>query len=120
VNIMDSIDFAKLFNQSILNQKQVDIEYRLYYNKETGEPLFYSMDGQAEGEEYINISKAQYDEGRYDLVVKNGTIENLIDAVSWSKLVLSESGTGCRDDNVMIVDAESDKKWKLKTYYQNQ
>jgi hypothetical protein len=117
---MDPIEFAKLFNQSIIEQKQVDIEYRLYYNKETGKPLFYSMDAQTEGEDYINISKEQYDEGRYDLVVRNGTIENLIDAVSWSKLVPSDSGISCRADNVMIVDAEGDKKWALKTYHQKQ
>jgi len=112
---MDPIEFAKLFNDLLPKNIKVDFEYRLYYNKETGEPLFYSME-QPSGD-YIVVTKQQYTEGRHDLVIRNGVIEQLVDAVSWSKLVPSDSGTGCNPNNVMIVDDSSNVKWKIKTYY---
>ena len=111
---MDPNEFAKLFNQLILDNK-VDFEYRLYYNKQTGEPIAYTME-ELEGD-YIKVTHEQYAEGRYDLVVRNGIIERLLDSVSWTKLVPSNAGTGCRADNVMIVDTNSDTKWEIKTYY---
>jgi len=111
---MDPNEFAKLFNQLIPDNK-VDFEYRLYYNKQTGEPIAYTME-ELEGD-YIKVTHKQYAEGRYDLVVRNGIIERLLDSVSWTKLVPSNAGTGCRADNVMIVDTNSDTKWEIKTYY---
>ena len=112
---MDENEFIKLFNQIISANKPVDFEYRLYYNKETEEPLFYTME-QPIGD-YITVTQQQHSEGRYDLLVRGENIIRLIDAVSWTKLVPSKSGTGCRADNVMIVDSNSDTKWAIKTYY---
>tara|TARA_R110000803_G_scaffold9968_3_gene30982 strand:+ start:483 stop:836 length:354 start_codon:yes stop_codon:yes gene_type:complete len=115
---MNSEEFIKLFNQTVAKAKiKVDYEYRLYYNKETGEPLFYSMEGHPEGS-FIVVTKEQYAEGRHDLNIRKGVIERLIDSVNWTKLVPSnEEGTSTRADNVMIVDDNGAAKWKLKTYY---
>lgn len=115
---MNSVDFGELFNKITQVKKIVDFEYRLYYNKETNKPLFYTME--KPNGDYIIVTHQQYSEGRHDIIIVDGNIKSLANAVSWSKLVPSDSGTGCRANNVMIVDAESDKKWKLKTYYQNQ
>lgn len=112
---MDPVEFAKLFNQTIPDIK-VDFEYRLYYNKQTGEPIAYTME-ELEGD-YIEVTAEQYAQGRYDLVIRNGIIERLIDSVSWTKLVPSNAGTGCRADNVMIVEPNSNTKWGIKTYYE--
>ena len=112
---MTDEELALLFDQIMSNNKPVDFEYRLYYNKETEEPLFYTME-QPIGD-YITVTQKQHSEGRYDLIVRNGNIINLIDAVSWTKLVPSELGTSCREDNVMIVDSSSNAKWTTKTHY---
>ena len=113
---MTEEELAQLFDQIIADNKPVDYEYRLYYNKETGEPLFYSMEGQHDGN-YITVTQKQHSEGRYDILVLKGKIVRQNDAVSWTKLVPSETGTRCRADNVMIVDNNSDIKWTSKTYY---
>lgn len=112
---MTGEELAKLFDQIIADNKSVDYEYRLYYNKETGEPLFYSMED-LDGD-YLTVTREQHSEGRYDILVLNGKIVRQNDAVSWTKLAPSETGTRCRADNVMIVDNNSDIKWASKTYY---
>ena len=117
---MDEDVFA-ILNSLIANieKNKVDYEYRLYYNKETYEPLFYTMDDKSQGD-YIVVSKEQYTEGRYDVRIRNGTIEKLVDAEIWTKLVPNQDGlTTTRADNIMIVDQEGPTKWKLKTYYQD-
>ena len=114
---MDSQEFVKLFDQTVAKVKiKVDYEYRLYYNKDTGVPLFYTMEGQPDGD-YIEITKEEYTNGRYDILIHKGGIKNLVDAVSWTKLVPSNEGISTREDNVMIVDDNGAAKWKLKTYY---
>ena len=112
---MDEAALLQLINQMTPENKPVDLEYRLYYNKETNEPLFYTME-QPDGD-YIVVTHEQYSVSRYDLIIHNGIIVHLIDAVSWTKLVPSDSGTSCRADNVMIVDSTSNTKWASKTYY---
>ena len=112
--------FAILNNLiSDLEKNKVDYEYKLYYNKETCEPLFYTMDDKSQGD-YIVVSKERYTEGRYDIRIRNGIIEKLEDAVTWTKLVPDQDGeTSTRADNVMIVDKEGTNRWKIKTYYQD-
>ena len=73
---MTEEELALLFDQIISNNKPVDFEYRLYYNKETEEPLFYTME-QPIGD-YITVTQKQHSEGRYDLLVRGGNIINLI------------------------------------------
>jgi hypothetical protein len=107
-------EFNQLFTNIIKPKKPVDINYRLYYNKETGKPLQYTIDEQ-DGD-YIVITKQQYAESRYDSVVINGKLTTVNNAVRWSKLVPSNEGVACAVDNVMIVDRDSSTKWKIKTH----
>ena len=75
------------------------------------------MDDKSQGD-YIVVSKEQYTEGRYDVRIRNGIIEKLVDAEVWTKLVPSNEGTTTRADNVMIIDQNGSFKWKIKSYYQ--
>ena len=108
-------EFNQLFTDIIKSKKPVDINYRLYYNKETGKPLQYTIDEQ-DGD-CIVITKQQYAESRYDSVVINGKLTTVNNAVRWSKLVPGNEGVACATNNVMIVDDNGAVKWKLKTYY---
>lgn len=112
--MIDPDEFNQLFTNIVKPKKPVDINYRLYYNKETGKPLQYTTDEQ-DGD-YIVITKQQYAESRYDSVVINEKLTTANDAVRWSKLVPSNEGVACAINNVMIVDSNSSTKWKIKTY----
>ena len=116
-NAMDNTDFAKLFNQIVKKVKiKVDYEYRLYYNKVNGKPIRYTTDTVDQGD-YLVISKQQYAEGRYDILVIDEKIRTLNSFDQWTKLVPAKHGISTRADNVMIVDDNGAAKWKLKTYY---
>jgi hypothetical protein len=116
---MDSEEFAKLFNQTVAKVKiKVDYEYRLYYNIDTGKPIEYTTDA-LDGENYLVITKQQYAEGRYDILVIDRELRTLNTIEQWTKLVPSNEGISTREDNVMIVDDNGANKWKLKTYYRD-
>ena len=116
-NTMDSEEFIKLFNQTVAKVKiKVDYEYRLYYNIDTGKPIEYTTDA-LDGENYLVITKQQYAEGRYDILVIDRELRTLNTIEQWTKLVPSNEGISTREDNVMIVDDNGTAKWKLKTYY---
>jgi hypothetical protein len=116
-NVMDSEEFAKLFNQTVAKVKiKVDYEYRLYYNIDTGKPIEYTTEILDE-ENYLVISKQEYAESRYDILVIDGEIRTPDSIEQWTKLVPDKHGVSTRADNVMIVDDNGAAKWKLKTYY---
>jgi hypothetical protein len=118
-NAMDNADFAKLFNQIVKKVKiKVDYEYRLYYNKVNGKPIRYTTDTVDQGD-YLVISKQQYAEGRYDILVIDEKIRTLNSFDQWTKLVPAKHGISTRADNVMIVDDNGAAKWKIKTYYRD-
>lgn len=118
-NAMDNADFVKLFNQIVKKVKiKVDYEYRLYYNKVNGKPIRYTTDTVDQGD-YLVISKQQYAEGRYDILVIDEKIRTLNSFDQWTKLVPAKHGISTRADNVMIVDDNGDAKWKIKTYYRD-
>ena len=107
-------EFVKLINASAERvNKPVDFTYRLYYNKRTGEPIAYSME-ELEGD-YVEVSKEQYHEGRYDVVIKDNNIVYLASVQYIRKLVPDQNGIPCVKNNVLIVDKTSSAKWKLKT-----
>ncbi len=93
------------------------IFFRLYYNKETGEPITYSME-ELEGD-YIDITKLEYAECRYDIKVKDGKIQK-ISGISIGKLVPcswgSDTGQRTSPYDVSIIDEDSIVRWKMKTY----
>ena len=114
---MDHEEFAKLFNQTVAKVKiKVDYEYRLYYNIDTGKPLAYTTEV-LNGENYLVISKQEYAESRYDILVIDGELRTLNSIEQWTKLVPDKHGISTRADNVMIVDNNGSAKWRLKTYY---
>lgn len=86
-------------------------EYRLYYDKATGEPIFYTMED--EDGDYIVITKEQYAEGRYDVIVKDGKITRPKNSAI-GKLVPSEEGFGTLKKDISIVSDEV--YWSMKTY----
>jgi len=111
---MDEQQFAELFNQTTKQNKPVDLVYKLYYNKETGNPVQYATD-ELEGD-YIEITKQQYAESRYDSLVIDGVLTSVTEVESWTKIVPGNEGVACATNNVMIVDSNSSTKWKIKTY----
>lgn len=86
-------------------------EFRLYYIKATGEPLFYTMENE-EGD-YIRITKEQFAECRYDIIVKDGKITKPKN-IAIGKLVPSNIGFGTHATDISIVG--SDQYWSVKTY----
>ena len=99
---------------SQMETTKIEPEYRLYYDLESGEPLYYSMEDLPG--DYITVDKKIYEEGRYDVKIVDGKLLRLSVKKS-QKLIPSDSGTPTAKDNVLIVDPNSDFKWKLKIYY---
>ena len=99
--------------KNLPEQKTVELEYRLYYDSESGEPLFYTSTD--EPGTYIVVDKSTYDTSNYHCVVKDGKIINLNIVGAYRKLVPSNTGVTTHTDNVMIVE-ETGKHWTIKTY----
>jgi hypothetical protein len=108
-------EIQKLFADYVPPKIKVDREYRLYYNKTTGEPLQYTTNV-LQGD-FVNITKQEYAESRYDVVVVKEKLVKINSIDQWTKLVPSKDGISTREDNVMIVDHTATMKWKLKTFY---
>jgi len=104
-NFFDALD--------ILNDQEArhEIFFRLYYDPETKEPLFYSMEDKPG--EYITITAEEFAEMRYDVVVKDGKIRR-VRATSIGKLVPSDIGHGTLQNDISIVGDE--QYWEMKTY----
>jgi len=95
-------------------QPAFELEYRLYYDAKTGEPLFYTT--QDEPGIYIIVDKQFYDESRYDIYIKDGKIER-IKCEPLGKLVLSIDGTATHPTDITIISkTEQSTHWKIKTY----
>ena len=99
--------------KSISQPQPAELEYRLYYDPESGEPLFYTSTD--EPGTYIVVDKTTYNIGNYHCVVKDGKIFNLNTVGAYRKLVPSDTGVTTHTDNVMII-TETGKNWAIKTY----
>ena len=108
---MSDAFFEALQNVKIENES-IAYEYRLYYDKETGSPLFYSMED-VPGD-YLQIDLETYSQSRYDIIVVDNQIK-LLQKSGLKKLLPGTEGTPCCVDNVMIVDLSSPLKWSFKT-----
>ena len=86
------------------------IEFRLYYDADN-KPLYYSMED-SEGD-YIEITKEEFAECRYDIVIKDGKIKK-VSGAPVGKLVPSTVGYGTLQNDVSIVGTE--QYWSTKTY----
>jgi len=85
--------------------------FRLYYDIETGGPLFYSMEDKPG--DYITITAKEFAELRLDITVKDGKI-NRLRSTSIGKLVPAHFGHGTTKDDITIVGDE--QYWEMKTY----
>ena len=99
--------------KSLPKQKTIKREYRLYYDPESGNPLFYSSEDDAGA--YLVVDKETYNIGNYNCRVVNGKIINLNVTKIYCKFVPSDSGITTHSDNIMLI-AMQGKNWKLKTY----
>jgi len=98
-------------------QQSFELEYRLYYNEKTGEPVFYTT--QDEPGTYLVVDKQIYEESRYDICVKNGKIKR-INYESLGKLVPSGNGVATHYTDITIVSKTNQSVyWKTKTYESN-
>ena len=88
-------------------------EYRLYYEPDSGAPLFYSMED--ESGTYIVVDKKTYNQSNYHCRVEKGKIINFNTVGNYRKLVPSDTGVTTHIDNVMIL-TETGQNWAMKTY----
>lgn len=87
-------------------------EYRLYYNEETGEPLFYTAE-QPEGT-FIWIGPEDFNAHRLDIRIKNGKITHLKPGIG--KLVPAKEGTETLSNDISVPMPGTNTYWKNKTY----
>jgi len=111
--MIDSKQFNEIFYNGTKAKKTVDKIYRLYYNIVTSKPIEYSME-KLKGN-YITITKDQYAEGRYDVIIVDGCIVKSSAVQYVRKLVQDNNGIACKKSNVLILDKTSSSKWKIKT-----
>jgi hypothetical protein len=93
-------------------QPVVEIEYRLYYDENTGEPLSYSTEEL--DETFIQVTAEQFNQHRYDVRVKNGKLVQLKPGIG--KLVPADSGTKTDSTDISLISTDSNTHWKTKTY----
>ena len=87
-------------------------EYRLYYDKETGDPLFYSME-EHENKDFIVIDRETFVKGKQGVHIKDGKLHAKVYSIVY-KLVPSDEGTQCYKNDISIVDPNSDVYWGNK------
>ena len=64
--------------------------------------------------DYITVTKEQYHQGRYDVIVKDNGIFKL-DSIQYIRKLVPDQKRRCmRSTNVLILDPISNKKWKVK------
>ena len=105
-------NFWQALEQVDQSQPKFELEYRLYYDLKTGEPLFYTT--QDEPGTYLIVDKQFYEESRYDIYVKDGKIER-IKHEPLGKLVPASTGTSTHPNDITIV-MKSSTYWNTKTY----
>lgn len=92
----------------------VAVEYRLYYDTTTGEPLFYSTDEHYDLD-YIVIEQQQYNKYDHTVFVKDGVLHKKNIEVHTNKLVHStDLGWQSHPENIEVLSANGGTQWKLK------
>ena len=86
-------------------------EYRLYYDKTTGDPLFYSME--EHDKDYIVVDQQTFVQSKQDVYIKDGKLHKQVHSVVY-KLVPTSKGTPCYANDVSIVDSTSSSFWEKK------
>ena len=83
-------------------------EFRLYYD-ERGKVITYTCD-KLEGT-YIVIDALTFAEARQDIRVVDGKLSRIVQGAMVSKLVQSQSGTKCAEEDVSVVLREPIDSW---------
>ncbi len=113
---MDS--FWQAVAQHNWEQPEIKLEFRLYYDDQ-GKVIYYSAEdlpGQ-----YIIVDRQTFDEGRFDVRVKDGQLAKIKQPASW-KLVTSNTGQyACHPDDITLIvgpDAENKQYWEVRTTHE--
>lgn len=93
--------------------EKVDIFYRLYYNKTTGEPISYSMEDLSG--DFIEITKEEFALTDFNIFVKDGKIKKK-NITLIGKLVPGSTGFPVHKHDITIIDTESKYYLTNKTY----
>lgn len=106
-------DYVLLFEAPKIDPPQ----FRLYYDENTGNVLFYTCE-KLEGK-YIIVDSVTFACARYDVKVVNGKLVSTNPAHSTGKLVHDTSGTLCSKEDISIIAKNigpDTQYWKLKIY----
>lgn len=95
-------------------------EYRLYYNTETGAPLFMSGDDGPEGN-YIIITREQYNIGILSgMIVKNGLLERSDPTALHIQLKKSTSGYPVvKNHPALVLESYEEYTGEIEYYDRN-
>lgn len=92
--------------------KPREIEYRIYYDPESGQILNYTNDDLPGN--YIIVDKETFAKHRFDVKVKQGRLVSLLPTIG--RLVPSDDGISCHPEDItLVVDASQPHiKWKFQ------
>lgn len=93
---------------------KIKTERRLYYD-DAGRPTHYT--GEDLPGNYIIIGEQDFQEGRHDVVVKNGKLTRPNKITQFQKLIPSEQGIETLVDDVTIIG--TGQHWETKYYDRN-
>jgi hypothetical protein len=105
-------NFFKALANKPLAPIQKDAEYRLYYDKDTGAPISYSME-EMDGE-FIIISKETFVQGKLGVQVVKGKLHKKVYSIVYKLVPNENKGTACYHTDISIVDITSKKYWGNK------
>jgi len=106
--------FSALLQLSSTAEKPREIEFRVYYDKATGEILSYSTDDLPW--DYIVVSQEVFHQNRYDRKVEDGVLKTPVPLSG--KLRPAVEGTPCHPKDVAIINTDTQRVifWKYHTY----
>jgi len=110
----------ELLNALILNTMKPEssikqsIEFRVYYDVDTGKILDYTTDNLPGN--YIIVDRDTFHFHRFDWTIQNGKITPPKNTIG--KLYPDSVGTPCdpRDITIVVPDSEPNIKWKIRTH----
>jgi hypothetical protein len=92
-----------------------EIEFRVYYNPDTGEVLNYTNENLPG--DYILVDRDTFHRHRFDMKVRDGKLISPVPPIP--KLVPGEKGQGCHPHDITILSTENPIHWQIKTYEQD-
>lgn len=107
-------EFLKAWTEFQCSGTPHPVEFRVYYNPDTGEILYYTTESHPG--KYILVDKDTFHRNRFDWYVKNDKM--CPPSVPISKLRPNSDGTACHALDVTIIARTGDKiqYWKNHAY----